>query len=633
MLKSKENRPLRLCILSTFLLIFFYEIRSQIVLSVFQDTSLKKNYISQIFDKQFNIYRLSSSLSFAQKFSSFNVSFLNDYEGFIIRGNEISKKDQEKLFLEVDKSLFHFLDLSIQSNYLFNSDTKTIGLYEAEKINGSVGLVLKLPPISKVLFTYGMEKIKQVSIEQYGPRLSLGANVENFNIIDVNLNSKLFLEEINLKDGRKNSNIFFNLKFDGQFEENNSLFISLDYSNLRRDYIVYPIYLDNFFETRKENRLFPTFGLSYNLFGKTYVNFTGQLNLFSINRYYNLFDPTNQYSAIERTLLEQSTEFNIELFAENKYFSPRFGLNYYLRNEENTIDKKYEIDNQTFSQLASTELQKNNFQNRLRLFYNFVFRPSKNNLTFLNGNLSILRYDTPSQLNDDDRDEFSFLTTLSTIQKFSEYYTLSISFDIQLNHLVFLKSTKSSLNNWNRIIKLTASSQYNTEFFLWKPNLEIYSNYLVYDFEVASNSTKSFAFRQFVYRDSLELFFSNIFMLSSILVYKFSERGKLFWNTFSMTKELGIKEFFMRALLYVSTKPKLQFGFGARIYNIKQVPLGKSSFHEEYSYYSFSPETEIKVFLGKDKVIFLQGWYELKFWNYKIAGENPNLILTTKVAL
>ncbi|MFN3781935.1 MAG: hypothetical protein ACK4SO_07145, partial [Candidatus Kapaibacteriota bacterium] len=214
-----------------------------------------------------------------------------------------------------------------------------------------------------------------------------------------------------------------------------------------------------------------------------------------------------------------------------------------------------------------------------------------------------------------------------------EYYTLGLTLDLQLNHLVFLKASKSSLNNWNRVIRLSTNSFYKTDNFLWKPNLEIFSNYLVYDFETISGNVKSYAFRQFTYRDSLEIMLSKFLTLSNTLVYKYSERGNLYWKEFAMTKESKINEIFLKTMLNLSYTEKIHYGIGARLYNIKQTPFDKNLSRENYFYYSYSPEVEIKFFLGNNNIIFLQGWYELKFWNYKIVGENPNLTITTRVNL
>lgn len=595
------------------------------------DTISPSNHFYQIFDKQFNIYRYNNSFLFTRKFNKFEIGLTNEYEGFLIRGTEDSKKDAERFNFYFSQNLISYFNFFGELNYNLNSDSRTIGLNEAEKLNGNLGISFNLPSVGKSFITYGIERNKQVSINQQGPRLAMGATIEKINITEVLLNSNFFLERVELKDGRKNSTLLLQTQIDGKFEDQNTLFLALDYQNLRRDYIVFPIYITNFFETRYENKIIPTFGLYYNLFDKTFLSFSGQFYSYRIQRFYNLYDPTNQYTATERTLYEQSLDLNFELTAQTKIFSPKIGVNYFYRNEENVINKKFDIDNITFNQLSSIEFQKNNYQTRLKVFYNFLLMPNNSNTTLISGNASLLRYDTPSEMNDDDRDEFQFISSVSTKQRFSQYYSLTLTFDIQLFHLVFLKSTRSSLNNWNRIIKLSASSDYQTNSFWWKPTFEIFSNYLVYDFE--SSNIQSFAFRQFVYRDSIEINLSNSLKFFYTIVYKTSERGTLFWKDFSMTKELNIKEIFTKTMLFFLLNNKVQFGFGGRAYNITQKPTSKNRIPDNYSYYSFSPETEIKIFLSKNNVIFLQGWYELKFWNYKIDGKNPNLMLSTRVNL
>lgn len=597
-----------------------------------QDSSNKNNLFLQTFDKQFNIYRLTHSLQFEKSFYKTKLKIENNFEGTKIRANEFSYKNAENLNVSITQALFNNINIFFQANYLLNSDSKQIGLNQAEKVNSNLGLQLSFLKIFESTFSYGFEKNKQVSIVQNGPRLFLETSIKNLNIPDVNLTLYLGYENVKLKDGRKNLNFTLQNNIFGTFEDDNSLSIAFTYNSLQRDYIIFPIYLPNFFETRKEDKIAPFFALNYNFLPKTTINFNGQLVFYQIKRYYNIFDPTSPVSATERILSEQWINLNLEILSKTKNFEPRFGLNYYFRAEENNLDKRFDLDNQTFSQLSSTEVQKNNYQTRLNVFYVLNF-PFDKNFTSLSGNASILRYDTPSQLNDDDRDEFTFLTSLSTKHKFSKFYTLGITFDIQLNHLVFLKASKSSLNNCNRIIRLATNSTYKTNFFLWKPNFEIFSNYLVHDFETSGSNVKSYAFRQLMYRDSLEIWLSNFFTITNTIVFKYSERGNLFWKQFAMNKESEIKEIFLKTMLILMYTKNIHCGIGARLYNIKQTPSNKNYLRENFSYYSYSPEVEIKIFLAKNNMIFLQGWYELKFWNYKIVGENPNLMITTRVNL
>ncbi len=604
----------------------------QTFINKIQDTLRQGNFFHQIFDKQFNIYRLVNSLQFEKSFYQTNIKVENEYEGTKIKANEFSSKDAENLNVSITQSFLKGINIFFQTNYLLNSDSKQIGLNQAEKLNSNIGVKLIFPKNIESTLSYGFEKNKQVSIVQNGPRLFLETSIKNLSLTEVNLTSYLGYENVKLKDGRTNSNFTLYSNIFGSFEGDNALSIAFVYNNLKRDYIVFPVYLTNFFETRKEDKIAPSFNLNYNLFSKTTLNFSGQMVFYQIKRYYNIFDPTSPVSATERILSEQWINLNFEILSTTKFFEPKIGLNYYFRTEENNLDKRFELDHQNFSQLSLTEIQKNNYQTRLNAYY-ILNLPFKDNFTSLKGNISILRYDTPSPLNDDDRDEFSFLTSLSTKQKFSEYYTLGITFDLQLNHLVFLKASKSSLNNWNRAIKLSTSSIYKTNYFIWKPNFEIFSNYLVYDFEIIGNNVKSYAFRQFTYRDSLEIKLSKFLTLSNTFIYKYSERGNLFWREFAMTKEMEIKEIFLKTMLNLTYSKKILYSIGARLYNIKQTPLNKNLLRENYFYYSYSPEVEIKFFLGNNNMIFLQGWYELKFWNYKIVGENPNLTITTRVNL
>jgi hypothetical protein len=98
-----------------------------------------------------------------------------------------------------------------------------------------------------------------------------------------------------------------------------------------------------------------------------------------------------------------------------------------------------------------------------------------------------------------------------------------------------------------------------------------------------------------------------------------------------MTKETEIFELFLRELFNYRIGRQNTAGIGLRIYNIKQESKAGLNLQNQYTFYSISPETEIKIFLSNNNVIFLQGWYELKFGDYKLIGETPNLLVTLNI--
>ncbi len=597
------------------------------------DTTIQKsNLFSNILDKQYNIYRLNNSFSLRRKIFNGEVFLANEYSGLIIQSNENAVRDFENFKFHINFPISTFFNVFATGNYNLNSDSKSIGLNQAEKMNSEFGIYFTLTEKINPFISFGIERNKQISVINYGPRFTFGLNNINIKLPELNIEGKFLSENCYLNFAKRNKNLISQLKIYGLFDEVNSFDLSLNYFNNQRDYVAYPIITNEFFERRIESRLSPVIAFDYNIWDSLKISFNANINSYQIKRTYNKPIIDNPNTSIERTLLEQSFDVTFKFKFINQYFSPLIGINFFFRNEENSLNKLFPIEEQRFNQIALIESQKNNYQNKINFFYYIQSNFNQNNALALNGSLSIFRYDTPSNLNDDDRDEFNFLSNISYLLRFSKILSLKTELDLQLNHLVFLKASKSSLNNWNRVIRFSLSPELKTQIVHFSPMFEVISNYIVYDFEINTNTIQSYAFRQFTYRDTLLINFTKNSFLSGNLVYKYSERGLLYWKNFAMTKETEIYELFLRELLYCRFGKRTIFGIGTRVYNIKQSSLSKLSLQNLYTFYSFSPETEIRIFLSNNNVVFLQGWYELKFGDYKLIGETPNLLLSVSLS-
>ncbi|MFN3781155.1 MAG: hypothetical protein ACK4SO_03150, partial [Candidatus Kapaibacteriota bacterium] len=108
------------------------------------------------------------------------IKIENEYEGTKIKANEFSSKDAENLNISLTQAIFKSINIFFQTNYLFNSDSKQIGLSQAEKLNSNIGFKIIFPKNFESTLSYGFEKNKQVSIVENGPRLFLETSIRNF---------------------------------------------------------------------------------------------------------------------------------------------------------------------------------------------------------------------------------------------------------------------------------------------------------------------------------------------------------------------------------------------------------------------------------------------------------------------
>ena len=131
----------------------------------------------------------------------------------------------------------------------------------------------------------------------------------------------------------------------------------------------------------------------------------------------------------------------------------------------------------------------------------------------------------------DDRDELRINSRVLYSHMFNELFALDLLASVNLYHMVYIFGERSADNNWNRIFRLKPSLR-------WKPSaslvvhqsFEVLSNYVDYDFENKSPSTRSFVFRKFALEDSLQWKLLPHTFLSLDYKLQLEENGQLSWS-------------------------------------------------------------------------------------------------------
>lgn len=605
----------------------FYLLQSQILTPVYFDSSLKSNTYNSYFDKQLNSLQFVNSLNYRCNLLSGDFMVQHLYSGNVILGAENSFLDDENFSLNYIKLLNDSFSFLFESNFQLSSDSKNIGINEAERANLNFGVIFSIENLIKLSTSFGIERNKQQDILSNGVRFKGSFALNDTKLENFILNSQNSFESVKLNSMRVYSDLLLGATLTGKFDDNNLLQLNLQYKNISRDFISYPFISEDFFEKRLGKRILPSLKIIFSPFSKITTNLVADISFYTLSKSFSKLNIDNNYSALQRIFSERQLSFNINFAYNERLFQQLVVISYNYRDEINQVSKIYPTNEVTFNSIEQFESQKNNYQNRLNLFVNSRFVLSQKDTIGLFGEVGIQRYDTPSKQNVDDRDELNTLIMVVNDLRFSKYFRLRSMVEYNGYHLVFLNSKRSILNNWEHILKLYFSGIYQTEFFLLSPSFEVLSSYTIYDFENKSFSIQNYLFRQFQLKDSNYVFISKKYTFESQISLRFLERGILYWNNFEMVKDTKIDEIFVRMLLFTKLIKQVSLGIGSRIYNIIQIPYKPSSVNKEYKFYSFSPETEIRVFIDPNKSIFLQGWFELKFLNHRIISTIPNLIL------
>jgi hypothetical protein len=241
------------------------------------------------------------------------------------------------------------------------------------------------------------------------------------------------------------------------------------------------------------------------------------------------------------------------------------------------------------------------------------------------------RYDTPAADNTDDRDEVSYIISLSDSVRVNSYLGVSLAASAVLTRNVFIFRQQSGNNTRNQILRLTPSAVWQIPDALRSYNeFGVLANYTIYDFETPLLA-RSFSFRQFSFLDSTQIFLSKKFLLKFLYDQRIYERGELFWDDFAerplnafndrlMLCELWFEHERIVASLGVKAFLRQQFGFIGTERRLQQEilyigPTARVVFRP-------NPETELEA----------SGWYQLERFGGETVRAIPNLTLAVRAA-
>ncbi len=153
-------------------------------------------------------------------------------------------------------------------------------------------------------------------------------------------------------------------------------------------------------------------------------------------------------------------------------------------------------------------LQNSGFsQQQFTLYTDNTLHLSSKNKLDAQGQISILRYNTPDQ-NYDDHDELSYLINISDEHRFTDYLSGNITLAGEAFHNVFIFAQRSIENHWRRSIRLIPSLMWQpASFILIQQQFLIRANYTVYDFQVPGQVNNDQASREYGFNTSVNVQF------------------------------------------------------------------------------------------------------------------------------
>jgi hypothetical protein len=313
-------------------------------------------------------------------------------------------------------------------------------------------------------------------------------------------------------------------------------------------------------------------------------------------------------------------EFHLDTYAQSVYRTPEgrtaawLRLYYSERSETHSAQlpgtTSPSIDS-LYSQSNAQEHINDNTSRRTQLSGSVNVAVSPSDRVDLSGSIGILRYDTPSDQNLEDRDELLVALTLATSHRISRALELGVALEGSIDHLVYLLKERSANNNFNRVLRLSPRTIYRPASWLYSLNaFEVLANYTVYDFEQQLPSVKSFSYRQLGWLDSTSVDLTQRIGFDFFAYWKVFERGQLEWSQFRERLQSGATELTYAVQCRVRPAPGALFAVGIRYFGQTRYTYTAGVRQADSFLNSVGPTCTISWDPGPHSRIQFQGWYE-----------------------
>lgn len=503
----------------------------------FADTYLDDGILSANFTSRVNFNSTSGKINYFIKnyYSSavtkLNNNFYRDFEN-IKTGIGYKFHEDFSAFVNYTGMLFSD-DKNIQLKGLSSSLFSLSGFYEKDFTNYAFNSVINA----------GYKLEKQIGELNRGISFSGEFNLDNLLVSDFFIDGQLKLGYEDLDPRRKNlvaSRFYFDKSFNDNLSRNE---FEGFFSRIRKDFY-FPadtntksqFGVENNIESRTESII-----RAYNRFDYT-ISDNAQFYI-NINPYYkdifkeNFYIPkitTASPSIYDTRIQEFILGGEAALLLDYDKINFQFKAAYSERDEKYFLINSDRIASNFVKEKEQLEASKNNHSSRFKLDGNVYYSPTYSNRFELSASGSILKYDTPSEVNSDDRDELNIILYLGHRYNNLDNFLLTTSIDMNLYHTVYILSEKSANNNWNRVLRFTTRNIFTPIEGLRTVNtFSVLANYTVYDFEDVISTVKSYSFRQMNFKDSTIMRFTNWLGMDIYGEIKLYERGELNWNAFS----------------------------------------------------------------------------------------------------
>lgn len=608
------------------------------------------------FDKIANTFIFKSDALTRLSLGNFDLGYEHRYRGSAVRSLTGVFRDDLDVTLRAGKFFQDIARFDVETVYSTLRDSRSIGLSDNNRFRTVLSAKRSFDSSLDVQATLGTENSRQLGFPLSGILYGVQATAQPLSGDQDSVSFRSLVagnfEQADFKQGFSTRNSGLNASLDRFTDSENSLHFEVNYvDQLRSFYSVLPLSNRMTVERRAKNAVsfvadvrFKT-GDALGFFLNTAIT-TG-----TIDRSFRDGDQANPMTGVLRVLTESDVNSTLGSYLNWNSTRLQLGVSFSLRSEQNGIRTLSRIAQFQEDSLRQIESQRDFNAARLRLFSENLVWYRVNDTLRLNAAIGIQRYDTPSNLNGNDRDEQTLMLELEYKRTMTSNLKWSVVLRNSNTHLVNLGSQLSGQNNWFRVLKFAPSVWMKTSFVEANPSLEVSANYTVYDFANRLGTLRSISFRQLSYRDSITVPINHSYHFAFNIFSRVFEIGRLNWSDFServethnyerlirgsivqvLSNEANLEHFSVRQM----SSPTWLFAIGFRYYTLVQQPYSVSSSSpvaSGTSIESLAPEIVVRWGSESSKSISFSGWYEFQVINATTTRHLPNVFLTARYPL
>jgi hypothetical protein len=581
---------------------------------------VRQNTASIAFERNLNTFNWTGVASVDTVVGEARIKLAEQFTSNVIQieGSTSSSKprlrsDQQTLALRLSQPLARELNARAAWSSLAYSDNKSVGLNIAS-FNGLLGGIEFYPnPLFSVAPMVGYRWETQAGGRDRGLSYEIGASThdlvsDGYHLTGVaqyhqDRQDPRTLEQHFLRGGAQKT--FFGATRDS---------LELGFSRNRREF--YSLTGGNI-ESRIDNVLSFANLLDYEIDRHVLSTLALSITSRSLDKNFRRLATAADSTLLFNTVID---EFRLDTYLQVAYrsddgkTSALARLSYSERDEEHRAEPPAESSPKVDDQFVKTdelEKSKNNIARRTALSGTVVYPLTSSDAICVSGTANILRYDTPSDLNDEDRDELLTALTIGTSHRISQYLDVGVNLGGNLSHTVYLLKERSSNNNYNRILRLSPRVAYRPFSFVSTTNtFEVLANYTVYDFEQQATSVRSFSYRQFGWMDSTTVNLTGRIDLDFFAYLKLYERGQLNWSDFVERIENSFADKSYALQVRFAPDERTQFSIGLRYFSQARYIYEGGNRKLDSFLRNFGPTCDVRWAISPYSRLALNGWYE-----------------------